>query len=123
MKKLVALLLALICLFGSAVSETPATPTDLVEIDDDDWGTIDIEFPREVYIDISTEPDNLITLTAILVNFKQDDIVNFKWQYSTELLEWISIKDATEQTYSFTLNDTNMDYWYRVVVNLEGEEI
>lgn len=121
MKKLMAFLLVFVCLFGYAIGDSLATPTDLVEIDDDDWGSIDIEFPREVYIDISKDPDDMVTLTAILVNFKQDDIVNFKWQYSTEQLDWIFIDDATEQTYTFMLDDTNMNYWYRVIVNLEGE--
>lgn len=47
MKKLIALFLAFICLFGFAFGGSPATPTDLnddlVEIDDDDCGEITSE--------------------------------------------------------------------------------
>ena len=129
MKKLIALLLAFICLFGIAIGESPATPTDLdeslIEIDDDDWGEIEIEFERQVYIDIGyhilTIGDE-ITLTAILVNFKPNDIMTFQWEYSIEQnADWVLIDDETKQTYTFILDETNRNYWYRVIV--EWEEI
>ena len=123
MKKLMALLLALVCLFGSAVSESPATPTDLIEIEDDDWGYIDIPLERKVYIIIDKEPAYLgdtITLYAILVDFLPEDEVSFNWQYALEKdnTEWTLIEDAYEQSYTFVLDETNMDYWYRVVVKV-----
>lgn len=126
MKKLIALLLALVCLFGSAMSE-PATPTDLKEFeqfDDDDWGYIEIKFERKVYISMNEGPKTMgdeIILTAVLVDFKEDDIVTFKWQYAIKLPNWIFIDDANEQIYTFILDETNLNYWYRVIVELVGE--
>ena len=126
MKKLMALLLALICLFGSAVSE-PATTTDLgnyEQFDDDDWGYIEIKFERKVYISMNEGPKEIgdeIILTAVLVDFLEDDIVTFQWQYAIELPDWIFIDDANEQTYTFILDETNWNYWHRVIVTLVGE--
>lgn len=129
MKKLVALLLALICLFGSAMSESLATPTDieaneLIEIDDDNWGEINIEFEREVYIDGPLSPVTIgdtVIFTAILVNFKESDNVQFYWQYTTNLEDWQSIEGANDQTYHFILTEENYNYWYRVLVKVEGK--
>ena len=126
MKKLIALLIALVCLFGSAMG-SPATPTDLYEeFDDDDWGSIDIEFERQVYIVTDRETHyfgDVLTLTAVLVNFHPDDIVTFSWQYAEDdtELDWIFIEDAHEQTYTTILDEINCSYWYRVIVELEGD--
>ena len=125
MKKLMALLLALLCLFGSAMSESLATPTDieeLVEIEDDDWGNIDIEFKRQVYIDVPLSPVSIgetVVFTAILVNFKENDIIKFEWQYTTDLESWSVIEGANKQTYDFILTEENYNYWYRVLVKVE----
>ena len=125
MKKLMALLLALLCLFGSAMSESPATPTDieeLVEIEDDDWGNIDIKFERQVYIDVPLSPVSIgenVVFTAILVNFKENDIIKFEWQYTTDLESWSVIEGANKQTYDFILTEENYNYWYRVLVKVE----
>lgn len=130
--KIIALLLAFIlcfCIYGSAVSENAATPTDLeeeqelIEIDDDDWGDIDIEFERQVYIDgpiISANIGDTVVLTAILVNFKESDIVQFEWQYTTDLENWHIIEGANKQNYDFILTEENYYYWYRVRVIVEG---
>ena len=130
--KIMALLLAFIlcfCIYGSAVSENAATPTDLeeeqelIEIDDDDWGDIDIEFERQVYIDgpiISANIGDTVVLTAILVNFKESDIVQFEWQYTTDLENWRIIEGANKQNYDFILTEENYYYWYRVRVIVEG---
>jgi hypothetical protein len=125
MKKLIAYLLLVIFLFGCAVSESPATPTDLeeyVEIDDDDWGSIDIKFERKVYITIDKEPgffgDTMI-MTAVLVNFDINDKVTFQWQYAARMPEWLIIDGATEQTYTLEINQTNYLYWWRVMVTVE----
>jgi len=99
MKKLIALLIALICLFGSAVSESPATPTDLIEdyieIEDDDWGKISIEFERRVYISIDKEPQfagDTMILTATLVDFQPEDRYRIYWQYSIDQVTWFDIE-------------------------------
>ena len=130
--KIMALLLAFIlcfCIYGSAVSENAATPTDLeekqelIEIDDDDWGDIDIEFERQVYIDgpiISANIGDTVVLTAILINFKESDIIQFEWQYTTDLENWRIIEGANKQNYDFILTEENYYYWYRVRVIVEG---
>ena len=124
MKKLMALLLALTCLFGSAMSESPASPTDLEEFNDDDWGYIGFEFTRKVFISLKEERlyslGEDVTFIAVLIDFKPTDIVTFQWEYATNIEEpnWIFIENATEQTYTFTLDETNMLYWYRIVVTI-----
>ena len=124
MKKLMALLLALTCLFGSAMSESPASPTDLEEFNDDDWGYIGFEFTRKVFISLKEERlyslGEDVTFIAVLIDFKPTDIVTFQWEYATNIEEpnWICIENATEQTYTFTLDETNMLYWYRIVVTI-----
>jgi len=128
MKKLIALLLAFICLFGYAIGDSPATPTDLDEgyeiIDDDDWGSIEIERERKVYVDANKTSyyfGDQVILVAVLVDFKPEDKVTFQWLYAVEEeADWIFIEDATEQTYTFILDKTNYKNWYRVVVTLEG---
>ena len=124
MKKLMALLLALICLFGSAVSESPATPTDLIEdyieIDDDDFGHIDSELlERKVYLTWLTEPicyNEEATLVAILVDFLPTDICTFIWEYSEDGEQWNIIEDEYEQMYTFIIDETNVHYYWRVRV-------
>ena len=125
MKKLIALIMFFICLFGSvAISDSSAaTPTDLEEFDDDDWGYIGIPLERKVYVIIEKEPQFLgdtVTFVAVLVDFKPEDNVTFQWQYAIkqEDPDWILIDNATEQTYTFVLDETNIYYWYRVVVKV-----
>jgi hypothetical protein len=130
MKKLIAILFILICLFGTAYGESSATPTDLeeyeeyCEFEDDDWGYIDIPRERKVYIVIDKDPEYLgdeVTLIAVLVDFLPEDNVTFQWQYATENKEntdWIFIDDANEQSYTFILDEINVNYWYRVMVKV-----
>lgn len=124
MRKLIALLLALICLFGSAVSESPATPTDLVEFEDDDAGYIDRSLiERKVFLDWLVKPTHYgdeITLIAILIDFLPTDVYTFIWQYSLDCEEWFDIEDEHEQTYTFIFERTTQDYYFRVVVILEA---
>ena len=139
MKKLIALLLTFICLFGVAVGESLATPTDIyeedieldnvpteyMEFEDDDAGYIDVPLERKVYIAIDKEPKYMgdtVVFVAVLIDFKPDDIITFEWQYAeSETSEWNRIEGATEQTYTFELTGINMHYLYRVVVTWEGE--
>ena len=126
MKKVIAFILVLLCLCCYArAEEWPATPTDLVEFDDDDQGEVTITFQREVYIDEPLNPvyiGDTVTLTAILVNFKDDDVIRFYWQYAMNLPDWLFIDGENEQTYTFILTEENYNYWYRVLVGLEVEE-
>lgn len=120
------LLLALTCLFGSAMSESLASPTELEEFNDDDWGYIGFEFARKVFISLKEERlyslGEDVTLIAVLMDFKPTDIIEFSWQYSTDSSNWIPIEGANEQTYSFILDENNCMYQYRVIVTWEGIE-
>ena len=123
MKKLIALLLALTCLFGSAMSDSPATPTDLedyIEIDDDDFGYIEPELlERKVFLTWLTEPTSLyeeVTLIAVLMDFLPTDIYTFIWEYSVDEINWIEIEGEHEQMYTFIFDETNVHYYWRVRV-------
>lgn len=130
MKRVLLILLCFLFVAGAAFGEAPATPTDLVEneyvkIDDDDWGEVTIKFERQVYIDVDPKrgvvEGDLVTFTAILVNFQTDDVFTFQWQYTSDTSNWVSIDGATEQTYSFIVDKENYQYWWRVMVTLLEE--
>ena len=111
MKKLMVLLLALIYLFGSAMSESPATPTDLedyIEIEDDDFGHIDPELlERKVFLTWLNEPiyyNEEVTLVAILMDFLPTDTYTFTWEYSEDGINWIEIEGEHEQMYTFVID-------------------
>lgn len=130
MKRVIAVLLILICCFGFAIGE-PATPTDMesiedyVEIDDDDFGSIDKELiERRVFLEWLTQPtyyDEEVTLVAILVDFLPTDKYTFVWEYSTDGNTWRIINCESKQTYTFVLNDTNKDQYWRVKVVLQED--
>ena len=126
MKKLVVLLLALIYLFGSAMSESPATPTDLedyIEIEDDDFGHIDQELlERKVFLTWLTEPiyyNEEVTLVAVLMDFLPTDTYTFTWEYSEDGINWIEIEGEHEQMYTFIIDEINVHYYWRVKVTWE----
>ena len=137
MKKLIAFLLCLICIFGCACGESPATPTDLIEdyieIEDDDFGCIDPDLiHRQVFLQWLKEPTYLgeeVTLVAILVDFLPTDVYTFRWEYciSKEEMEnnsWQIIENENQQTYTFVLTYENCRHWWRVTVivnELRGE--
>ena len=130
MKKLIAILFAFICLFGVAISEeSPATPTDLEEyeeyytFEDDDYGSIAVELlERKVYLQFLKEPTYYgeeVTLVAILVDFRENDICHFEWEESLDGETWWVIVGETEQTYTFTITHSNIDHYWRVKVTVE----
>lgn len=126
MRKFIALVIAfLILCCGSAMSEDAATLTDieeLVEIEDDDWGEIDIEFERQVFLTIGKDPQYLgdeMILIATLVNFKPEDNYEIFWQYSTDEILWIPIDGEHEQTLTVIIDENNYDYWWRVSIKME----
>lgn len=120
MKKLV-LLLIIICIFSYAGAESFATPTDLYYFEPDDWGQIDIKFERKVYIDFLQTPieygDEGI-LIAILVDFQPNDICQYTWEESIDGINWWTIANENEQTYSFIFDETNAGHYWRVKVNV-----
>ena len=126
MKKIIVFILAFICICTCVFAENEATPTDLVEFEDDDWGEITITFERQVYIDGPEGPFTMgdeLTFTAILVNFKPEDIVQFFWQYAVDHnLDWQYIEGENEQTYTFILTADNSGYYYRVIVKWEDND-
>ena len=57
-----------------------------------------------------------ITMTAELIGFEN---VNYTlhWQYSVDNNEWINVPDANGTTYTFELDETTVQYYWRVVAN------
>ena len=124
--KVIAFILAFIlCFVGSAIGENVATPTDmeeLIEIDDDDWGTIEITFERKVFISINKEPKFLgdeMILTAILIDFQPEDKYIIYWQYSTDEINWINIDHEHQQNLTIIIDNNNYQYGWRVLIKLE----
>ena len=133
MKKFIAFLLTFVLLFGVAYSDSPATPTDLEEyeeyytFEDDDYGSIEVELlERKVFLQFLKEPTyygDEVTLIAILVDFREDDIYRFEWEESEDGETWWIIVGENEQTYTFTIDHFNIDHYWRVKVIIEeGEE-
>lgn len=133
MKKFIAFLLTFMLLFGVAYSDSPATPTDLEEyeeyytFEDDDYGSIEVELlERKVFLQFLKEPTyygDEVTLIAILVDFREDDIYRFEWEESEDGETWWIIVGENEQTYTFTIDHFNVDHYWRVKVIIEeGEE-
>ena len=120
MKRFVTLFLCLFILFNCA-SASPATPTDLVEFDDDGFGYIGYELEREVYIYVEEEPQyfgDTLTLIASLVNFKETDRPYFQWEYSENEIEWFPIEHANNQIFTIEITQNNYFYLWRVVVRI-----
>ena len=128
MKRFIAFLITLLMICGSAICEDVATPTDLIEedlieIEDDDWGKIEITFERKVYISMDKEPEYLgdtMTLVATLVDFQPEDCYTIYWQYSPDQNQWHNIDGEHQQTVTITIDKTNYKNWWRVLVELEG---
>lgn len=132
MKKLIALLIAFICLFGIAIGESPATPTDLDALtneddleyfEDDEWGYVDSEMiERQVFVEAMREPTYYgeeITLIAILMNFRPDDVYYIEWEESADEIEWELIPNANSKIYKFILTRENATHSWRAKVTIE----
>ena len=131
--RFIALILAFIlCFVGSAISEDIATPTDipideeedeeLFTIEDDDWGEIEIEFERRVFISMEKEPKYLgdeMSLVATLIDFQPEDRYTIYWQYSEDELNWTSVEDEHQQIFTVILDSINCHYSWRVLIKLE----
>ena len=85
MKKVSAILLTFVILFGAAYCES-ATPTDLEEyeqFEDDDCGCITARLDRQVFLQFMHDPvyyGEEVSLVAILINFLPTDICVFQWE-------------------------------------------
>lgn len=123
--RFIALILAFVfCFVGSAISE--ATPTDLeeefIEIEEEDWGTIEIEFQRKVFITVDKDPEFIgdeMILVATLIDFQPEDKYTIRWQYSEDGDSWIDMENENQQTFSVIIDKVNCHYWWRVVVRVE----
>ena len=125
MQKIIALLLCLICIFGYAYCESCATPTDLVEFDDDDYGCITATLGRQIFVDFLKQPTYYgeeVTIVAILINFRPDDEYTFQWEYSPDEGEtWFEISGEIYQTYTFIITEENCNFHWRVRVIFEND--
>ena len=127
MKRLITILLAFILILGYTYAESPATPTDLEEIDDNDYGCITAQLDRQVFLQILNEKSyycvgDKVTLVAILINFLPEDKCTFVWEYTTDHITWHIVPNADEQTYTFILNEETTNYYWRVTVYIEDPE-
>ena len=123
MKFIALILVFVLCFIGSAMSENVATPTDLIEIEDDDWGIIEFQFERRVFISTDKEPKYLgdeMILVATLIDFQPEDRYMIYWQYSEDGENWIDIENEHQQTITIIMNTVNCHYWWRVSIKLEG---
>jgi len=126
MKRLILLLLCLFILFDVVLFATSIYLEKYAYFEDNDPGYINIKLSRKVFITIDKEPEQIgdeVTLIAVLMDFKSKDNISFQWAYTTEITEkttWHLIENATQQTYTFVLDETNINYWYCVIVKWEG---
>jgi hypothetical protein len=58
----------------------------------------------------------LITMTAELIGFENVDYT-LQWQYSVGDNEWVNEPGANGTTFTFELNETTVQYTWRVVAN------
>lgn len=58
----------------------------------------------------------MITMTAELIGFENVDYT-LQWQYSVDGNEWINEPNANGTTFTFELNETTVQYTWRVVAN------
>lgn len=128
MKRLIALLLIFIMLCSGSALSDEATPTDLEEyytFEDDDFGYISVELlKRKVYLEFLKEPTYYgeeVTLVAVLVDFRDDDIYHFEWEESEDGETWQVIVGAYQSTYTFIIDHDNATHYWRVKVYLEED--
>jgi len=122
MKRLCLMLLCLLLIAGSVIAASPATPTDLYTIEDDDWGEVNITFERKVFISIDKAPQFLgdtMVLIAILIDFQPHDKYTLEWQYSIDKINWFNVDNEHELIFTTIINSDNCNNWWRVIVYLE----
>ena len=84
------------------------------------------------YLEISSTMEGMlsipfgtpITMTAHLINFREDDVCAYQWQYlDKETDTYIDIEGANEATYTYDVSmDNFFNSWKLVVILLNGEE-
>ena len=84
------------------------------------------------YLEISSTMEGMlsipfgtpITMTAHLINFREDDVCAYQWQYlDKETDTYVDIEGANEATYTYDVSmDNFFNSWKLVVILLNGEE-
>jgi hypothetical protein len=65
-----------------------------------------------------------ITLTAELINFREDDVCDFQWQYLDEATgTYIDIEGANDQTYTYNVSMENFFNTWMLVVTFSSAEL
>ncbi len=95
---------------GEEEEEEPL-PARSVEVTSTLWEMLSIPFGTE------------ITMTGELINFREDDICTFQWQYRTQDSDtFTDIDGANELTYTYRINRENYYYIWRLTVLVTREE-
>ena len=138
MKRIIAILLAIIMAFGVCFAEQPIDTEpmveyvevieeiayeeieDVIEIADDDCGYVEEFIPR-AFLDLGSDTLVLysqVTLTAILIDFPPERTIT--WECSQNGTDWQAVQSGDSQTYTFTLTPDNLDYLWRLSITYEG---
>ena len=63
-------------------------------------------------VEVGTE----VTMSAVLINFTDEDNCTYVWQYSTDGKVWNDIPNSNNPFYTFIVSETNYKYYWRVCV-------
>ena len=90
--------------------EEEELPARSVEVTSTLWGMKSIPLGTE------------ITMTAELINFREEDRCTYQWQYLDEQTNaYIDIPDANDLTYVYSIDTENFYYTWRLVVIIETD--
>ena len=64
-------------------------------------------------VEVGTE----VTMSAVLINFTDEDNCTYVWQYSTDGKVWNDIPNSNNPFYTFIVSETNYRYYWRVCVH------
>ena len=74
--------------------------------------TIEVNIPEGQIVYLGTE----ITLIAVPAGFGDVELT-YQWQYTTDGENWTNIEGANNKFYTYELDETNVEYEYRVKVD------
>ena len=100
---------------------TEETPADEPETSDD----AETSVPSELVVTITMERSegNVIRLSPVDLSPDADQVYTFQWQVSMDNEIWTSVDGATDRDYTFTLNETIANsYWRLVITEKDFEE-
>ncbi len=63
-----------------------------------------------------------VTMTTDLINFREDDVYDVQWKYSTDGEEFTDIEGANELSYRYLTDEDNVKYIWKVQVILRAQE-